>query len=277
MQVKALMKTPVSTIDTRAPVARARVVMAREDVRHLPVVDGATLVGVLGERDLRRAEASSVAALARYELPSALDGLRVGDVVARTAVTVAPDASVEEAARRMTEAGVEVLPVVEDGTVVGLLRIPELLTVLVRDLEREAPPGLRHVLGCVTSEPGSDDVLSTTLALACAHRASATLLYVLAPLWPTTTALASRDVIETVSTAHRRHALDSLQSHVRAAPDITVTCRAIEAKPTVAALGAARRDVDLLVVESRLAARLSRMAPCPVLGVPRPRRCDARR
>jgi acetoin utilization protein AcuB len=65
MQVKAVMKTPVSTVEVGAPLPHARGLMARERTRHLPVVEGGRLVGVVSDCDLRRAEPSSVPALAR--------------------------------------------------------------------------------------------------------------------------------------------------------------------------------------------------------------------
>jgi hypothetical protein len=192
----------------------------------------------------------------------------VGDLIARRAVTLAPDASVEDAARLMTSAGLEALAVVEDTEVVGLVSTRELLTVLVRDLERDSRPGLADVLGCVQGRAEEAAVLATALGVARGHRARLRLLHVLGPLPRSVTASLPTEALQRVSATRKGEALEWLRGHVPAREPVAVTCRVAEGELEAEALRAASRDVDLIIVARDVAPRLSRRAPCPVLGVP---------
>ena len=58
-------------------------------IRHLPVVtDQGLLVGIITDRDVRRAAASDAPPLAEYELPALLEKLRVQDIMTPEVMTV---------------------------------------------------------------------------------------------------------------------------------------------------------------------------------------------
>ena len=111
-QIRDIMTSSPTTVETSTTVAEAAKIMASEDVGPLPVVDGGRLVGIVTDRDL------VVRVLAEDRDPKSTN---VGDVASSELVTVAPDTALDEALRKMASAQVRRLPVVEGGRVVGIV------------------------------------------------------------------------------------------------------------------------------------------------------------
>jgi CBS domain-containing protein len=76
--------------------------------------------------------------------------MKVQDVMIRDIVTIDPSATLVEAAQRMREANVGMLPVVRDGEVRGVITDRD---VVVRAIARDADLGMLHVGDCATAEP----------------------------------------------------------------------------------------------------------------------------
>ena len=96
--------------------------MRRGRFRHLPVVAGGGLVGVLTERDLRGSEAPR-----QEDRP-------VRSVMTASVITIGPDDPVEQAARLMLENKVGCLPVVENGSLTGIITESDIFRAFVRVL-----------------------------------------------------------------------------------------------------------------------------------------------
>lgn len=273
MQVKVVMQSPVSAVDVDAPVDEARSLMSTYGLRQLPVTQGATLVGLVTERALRRLEPSTVPPLDTWEWVRGLDRLRVRDAALAPALSVAPDASVTEAASMLAANRLEALPVVEGDELVGLVSVRDLLGVLGRDGARPRRSGLEHVLAVVDDDPESA-TLTTAVALARRHDARLTLVRVLAPLPRQQTVELSSAQWGLLSARRRDAARAWLASQVSdtaegRAADLVVTEGPVTAEVVALASG---REVDLVVVDAGLAAPMIAQSPCPVLGVPRARR-----
>jgi len=115
--------------------------MRRRGICHLPVVDTGRLVGMLAERDVERASASSVPEIARHDWAEGLAGLVVADAMARGPLALHAHTAVAEAARLARDRGVDAFPVVDDGEVVGVVTRSELLAVLSGLLDHRHPTG----------------------------------------------------------------------------------------------------------------------------------------
>jgi acetoin utilization protein AcuB len=116
---------------TVAPDANVRAALAalrRGRFRHLPVVAGEELVGVVTAADLEPPPAVPV------EAAEALGARQVAEVMSAGVVTVSPDEPVEAAARLLAEHRVGCLPVLLDDRLVGILTGSDLLRVLLRVL-----------------------------------------------------------------------------------------------------------------------------------------------
>jgi CBS domain-containing protein len=93
-------------------------------MRHLPVVDGDKLVGLITHRDILRVTRST---LTGYRLEQEIDRRRqeetfVADVMTREVLTVNPDTPIKEAAKIIVENRIGCLPVVDaDNRLLGIL------------------------------------------------------------------------------------------------------------------------------------------------------------
>jgi CBS domain-containing protein len=76
--------------------------------------------------------------------------MKVRDVMVHEVVTIEPSASLAEAAQRMREANVGILPVVEDGEVRGVITDRDLV---VRALAKDADLTSTVVGDCATADP----------------------------------------------------------------------------------------------------------------------------
>jgi acetoin utilization protein AcuB len=145
---EAMTPGPV-TVAPEATVAAARSAMRRGRFRHLPVMAGAELVGVVAAGDLQAWPGAPL------EAAESLADRPVTEVMTTGPVTVWPDEPVEVAARLLVEHAIGCLPVVADEGLVGILTESDLFTVLLRLLGGGEPssritlvlPDLPGVLG----------------------------------------------------------------------------------------------------------------------------------
>ena len=148
--VKDLMTTPVVTVGPATPFKEIVARLAEHRVSALPVVDDAGLVlGVVSEADLLLKEEfpdpdQNIPLFwtrrRRLEREKAA-GATARDLMSVALVSISPDATVPEAARRMHTANVKRLPVIaEGGRLVGIVSRADLLKVFNRpdgDIHRE--------------------------------------------------------------------------------------------------------------------------------------------
>ncbi len=134
MLVRDIMTTPVVSIAADTTLHDAYKTMQDKGIRHLPVVEGTKLVGVITDRDLRLATST----LAPTPFPP---GSRVSGSMCRAVETADPMDPVEEAARKMRARKIGCLPVVEDNRLVGIITGLDLLDALMRMTGVDKPSG----------------------------------------------------------------------------------------------------------------------------------------
>jgi CBS domain-containing protein len=146
MLVRHLMQREVATLDVTDRLDLADDIMRLGRIRHLPVVDGTRLVGIVSQRDLFRAATSSLLQLRREAERDWLGHMTVAAVMSRPVYSVAPHITLRTAVRIMCEHRIGCLPVVEDDRLVGLLAESDCLRHLEHLLElaeeKEALPEL---------------------------------------------------------------------------------------------------------------------------------------
>ena len=112
--VRNWMTEKLVTLSPETSVAEALTLCRERRIRHIPILEGGHLVGVVTDRDLRDASP----ALGDPERASALQKIRVRDVMTREVITTDPEDSIENAAQVMYEHKIQSLPVVTEGPVV---------------------------------------------------------------------------------------------------------------------------------------------------------------
>ena len=101
-----------------APAAEAAELLDQENVRHLPVLKGNALVGILSTHDLAHYRA----------IPD--PALTVSDLLTDEVLFLGPDAHAEEAIDLMIGNRVNAVPVVDEGRLVGIVTTIDLLELL---------------------------------------------------------------------------------------------------------------------------------------------------
>jgi CBS domain-containing protein len=130
VSLAAIMTTRVTTVDRNDTLDIADRAMAMRDIRHLPVMDGGRVVGVVSQRDLFRSALAAAIGLGSQAQTKLLKSLRVKVVMSEPAVTIGAEVTVAEAARVMLERKIGCLPVTREGALVGIVTDSDLLRLL---------------------------------------------------------------------------------------------------------------------------------------------------
>jgi acetoin utilization protein AcuB len=153
MLVRKKMKKDLITITKDERMTTAKKILKEKNIRHLPVVDGKKLVGLVSNMDIRKAEASPATSLEIRELHYLLDKLTVGEIMTRNVITISPDISVEEATTLLHDNKIGCLPVVEDGNLVGMLTENDVMEILIEVMGMKEKGSRMEIL--VEDKPGA--------------------------------------------------------------------------------------------------------------------------
>jgi CBS domain-containing protein len=115
--VRDVMTTDPVVCETTASATEAAQKMRDHEIGDVLVVDGSELVGIVTDRDI------AVRVVAEGSDP---DSVTLGDVCSGDLETVTPDDDLGDVIRDMRDRAVRRVPVVEDGTAVGILSIGDL-------------------------------------------------------------------------------------------------------------------------------------------------------
>lgn len=125
-----MMKGPV-TLEANDVLDLADDVMNLGRIRHIPIVEGERVVGVVSQRDLFYSALVKALGFKQREQKDLMRTLRVREVMSKPVITIPPDATAKEAARLMAEKKIGCLPVVEGEELVGLVTETDILRYVV--------------------------------------------------------------------------------------------------------------------------------------------------
>ena len=128
----------VWSVDADEPVLEAIRMMADKRVGALPVTRGGELVGVVSERDYAR----KVILLGRSSAET-----QVWQIMSAPVVTVTPDDGVRQCMQVMTEKRIRHLPVMQDGRMVGMISIGDLVRVVIEEQDQTIEHLERFIAG----------------------------------------------------------------------------------------------------------------------------------
>jgi CBS domain-containing protein len=130
-RVAEWMSTPPITVTPATSLAAAQRLMEQRRVRRLPVVEDGRLVGIVTWGDLRAAQPSAATTLSVYEMRALLEQVSVAACMTRNPQTIASDAPILDAARKMLDGRIGGLPVVDAEHVVGVITESDLFRLLL--------------------------------------------------------------------------------------------------------------------------------------------------
>lgn len=122
-----VMKSPVVTVKPDDKLMDLINLSRQLRIRHLPVVDGDRLVGLVSDRNLRESTQHLAVFSLMLELAASLNKAIAESIMVREVVTTTPDTPVSEAARLMRDRKIGCLPVVKGGKLVGIVTVSDLL------------------------------------------------------------------------------------------------------------------------------------------------------
>ncbi len=111
-------------IASQASILDALNLMTEKDIGALPVVDSASLVGIISERDIVRILAEKHGFQAESE---------VARYMTREVITTSTDSTVEDCMQLMTTYHIRHLPVMEEGKLIGLVSIGDVVKACITD------------------------------------------------------------------------------------------------------------------------------------------------
>ncbi len=137
VNVREIMSAPPVTVERADSLAFAEELMTVERIRHLPVVDGDVLVGLLSQRDILAASISSLSRPSEEEDLQLKRKVEVGQVMRGVVETATAETPVTQAADTMLSQKLGCLPVVDERHhLVGIVTDADFVR-LARDLIAE--------------------------------------------------------------------------------------------------------------------------------------------
>lgn len=114
-KVKDFMTKGVLTVDEKKTIFEAAELMSQKEVGDVVVLKGEIPRGIVTERDfVRRVVARK----------TPLDA-KISDVMSKPLITISPEASLKEAARKMINNGIRRLPVIKQHKLVGIIVVSD--------------------------------------------------------------------------------------------------------------------------------------------------------
>jgi acetoin utilization protein AcuB len=132
MLVKNWMSKKVITVDVNDSMQEAMKLLKENDIRMLPVMKKDKLVGIITDRDLKRASASDATTLEIHELLYLLSEIKIKEIMTKDPITVPFDYTLEESAQVLLENKISGAPVKDqEGSIVGTITQSDIFRALV--------------------------------------------------------------------------------------------------------------------------------------------------
>lgn len=143
MKISHVIKEKGSKVISIAPVATisdAAELLAKHNIGAVLVKDGNSLAGILSERDLARGLAKQGAAVCNA---------MVSEYMTSDLVTCGPNDSTESLMELMTQRRIRHLPVIDEGELVGMISIGDVVKSRLEELESHAESLKEYIAGSV--------------------------------------------------------------------------------------------------------------------------------
>lgn len=132
MLIRNFMTRNVITIDADESMPKAIQLLKEHNINMMPVTRGDKIVGVITDRDLKKASPSEATDLETHELKYLLNKIKIKDIMTKKVISVPVDFTIEEAAEVLLEHNISGAPVVNDkGDLEGIITSTDLYKALI--------------------------------------------------------------------------------------------------------------------------------------------------
>jgi len=132
MLVKNWMSKTVISVEVSDSIQTANQLFSEHRIRSLPVLENGRLVGIVSDRDLKKASVSEESGMDPNELIYLNTRLKIAEIMTADPLTAAPDVAVDEIANIMYHKKISGLPVVNDsGELVGMITQGDIFRLLI--------------------------------------------------------------------------------------------------------------------------------------------------
>jgi acetoin utilization protein AcuB len=139
MLVRDVMTTDVTTLREDAALVDATLIFASSGVRHIPILNGKKLVGIVTERDLKHYTPSILSGIPPAEYNRLMGSTPLSKIMTRDPATIEPGKTISEAVQMLYDRRIGCLPVVEDGELKGIITTTDMLNLLLKMLKEPDP------------------------------------------------------------------------------------------------------------------------------------------
>lgn len=126
------MSQNVIFLDVKDTIKKANELLLENRIRSLPVTDNGDLVGIISDRDLKKASVSDDSGLDRHELIYLNTRIKVSEIMTPNPITVSPLLTVDEVVELMYVKKISGLPVIDEkGSLVGMITQGDIFRMMI--------------------------------------------------------------------------------------------------------------------------------------------------
>ena len=132
MLVKYWMSKPVITLDENDSMDKAIKLLKQHKISMLPIMKKGSLVGIVTDRDIKRASASDATCLEIHELLYLISTIKVKEIMTKDPITVPYNYTVEETAQVLLKHNISGVPVIDhEGDMVGTITQTDIFKAII--------------------------------------------------------------------------------------------------------------------------------------------------
>ncbi|MEM6517347.1 MAG: CBS domain-containing protein [Bacteroidota bacterium] len=130
--VSAIMSTEIITLNTSDNLETAEALFKKNNIRHIPVVSGSKIVGMISYTDLLRISFADAVDENQENIDSTVyDMFTIKQVMTKNLVTVKSDDTIKDVAEILSKKEFHALPVIDNGDLVGIVTTTDLINFLL--------------------------------------------------------------------------------------------------------------------------------------------------
>ena len=132
--ISEIMSTNIIALNRDDDLETAEILFKRHKIRHIPVVNGDVIIGMLSYSDLLRISFAD-AVYDTEEVDTVVYNMfTIEQVMVKNVMTIPSTTSIKEAAEILAKQEFHALPVVDDGNLVGIVTTTDLINYLLKQL-----------------------------------------------------------------------------------------------------------------------------------------------